>query len=95
MCFLNYLLTFQTTTAAFTADKFLTDSKKQLKKSIEAIPFKLTDTCYGLGIKIETTEKIMKDVYKQLKDNGINLKHCWQDVNFDGNYIIADNNLRS
>ena len=91
---MNYLLTFHTTTATFTADKFLTDSKKQLKKSIEAIPFKLIDSCYGLGIKVETTENIMKDIYKQLKENNINLKHCWQDVNFDGNYIIVDNHLR-
>lgn len=95
---MRYLITFNSTTATLQAEKYLRENRKNFygaSFSIEAIPYALANTCYGLGLFIECSEPVMKEIFKEISLQGIDTKHFWEDVHQDGNYIKADNKLKS
>lgn len=86
---MKYIITFPSITACFKADVFMNTMENiEFTKEVSPIPYKLSNTCYGLGLNLETDE--IKKIFEEFSKNQIEFKHLWQDVNDDGNYIIID-----
>ena len=94
---MKYLITFNSTTATLQAEKYLRENRTKFygaSFSIEAIPYALANTCYGLGLFIECSEPVMKEIFEGISLKGIDTKHFWEDVHQDGNYIKAEKKLK-
>lgn len=52
---MKFLFTFETTTAAFKAEKALGDAG--FIAYAEAVPFELSKTCYGIGVSFDSDVK--------------------------------------
>ena len=67
----KYLITFKSTTAAFRANLFVTQTSDfraiQSKTEIVAVPLALTNTCYGTGMEVTATESEIQKLYDALK----------------------------
>ena len=69
----TYLLTFPTTTAAFNAEKAL--KYAGYDASVDAVPFELSKTCYGLGVVFQAES--CDDALRRCDNEHINWKRCW------------------
>ena len=84
---MKYVITFPSVTMCLKTDLFL-DTIGITTKEVTPIPYNLSNTCYGLGISLETDD--IQSIASQIKDNELIYRHIWHDVNEDGNYIKID-----
>ena len=77
----SYLITFATTTDAFTADRHLKSSPRDIlgaDTSITAIPYELSKTCYGLGIEFTSDEATAQKIASDLRNGNKPFKFLWE-----------------
>ena len=87
---MKFLITFKSTTATFRADKMLTNIENlYISKKIVSIPYKLSSSCYGLGLELSTTIENITKIKEILIKNQIDVKHFWQLVDDEGNYSLV------
>lgn len=85
------LITFESTTAAFRAKKYIEDFMPHIADNadIVALPFDLTKTCYGNGLAVKISDDDAKKLVEGLKTNKIGVKHYWA-ANKHGKYEVVD-----
>lgn len=92
----KYLITFKSTTAAFRANLFVTQTSDfraiQSKTEIVAVPLALTNTCYGTGMEVTATESEIQKLYNALKKEKIDFKRFWHEKD-DGSIIPINDSL--
>ena len=85
------LITFESTTAAFRAKKYIEDMLPHLDDAakIVPLPFELSNTCYGNGLVVKASDNDVKILAKGLEKDKIGVKHYWA-ANKYGRYEIVD-----
>ena len=85
------LITFESTTAAFRAKKYIEDMLPHLDDAAEIVPlpFELSNTCYGNGLAVKASDSEAKILAKGLEKDKIGVKHYWS-ANKYGRYEIVD-----
>lgn len=77
----EYLVTFKSTTAALKAKMLVEDSALEdaIQKSAEivSIPYALSGTCFGLGMKCMASEEGIKALHDYLKKEQVDFKNFW------------------
>ena len=88
------LITFDSTTAAFRAKKYIEDMLPHLDDSAEivALPFELSNTCYGNGLAVKASDRDAKILVKGLKESKVGVKHYWA-ANKHGRYEVIDEKI--
>ena len=77
----EYLITFKSTTATLRA-KMLVESgsvEDAIRTSAEivSIPYALSGTCFGLGMRCKASEAGIKALYEYLKKEQVDFKDFW------------------
>lgn len=85
------LITFESTTAAFRAKKYIEDMLPRLDDAakIVPLPFELSNTCYGNGLAVNVSDSDAKILAKGFKENRIGVKHYWSPNKY-GRYEVID-----
>lgn len=85
------LITFESTTAAFRAKKYIEDFLPHLDETaaIVPLPFELSNTCYGNGLAVKASDSDAKILAKGLKEDRIGVKHFWSPNKY-GLYEVID-----
>lgn len=80
----EYLVTFKSTTAALRAKQVLDRGSEMAEYSttrqtaeVVPVPFKLSQTCYGMGVKCMATERGIRRFYKVLQAKKVDVKRLW------------------
>ena len=79
----EYLVTFKSTTAALKAKRLVDDDSVQLEEVIRdtaeviPVPFSLSSTCFGLGLKCSASENGIKEMYRALVEQQVDFKNFW------------------
>ena len=81
---MKFLFTFETTTAAFKAEKALGDA--DFVAHAETVPFELSKTCYGIGVSFES--EVKETAVDVLGKEDIAWRRLWQ-KNSDGEFSLA------
>ena len=77
----EYVITFKSTTAALRARNIIESSylKGVIKDTVEVIPvpFNLSETCFGMGLKCAATDEGIKTLYDCLTQEQVDYKNFW------------------
>ena len=85
------LITFESTTAAFRAKKYIEDMLPRLDGAAEIVPlpFELSNTCYGNGLAVNVSDSDVKILAEGFKENRLGVKHYWSPNKY-GRYEVID-----
>ncbi len=78
----EYLVTFKATTAALRAKLVVDETptlEHELKETAEVVPvpFGLSATCFGMGLKCKTNDEGIQGLYDCLTENKVDFKNFW------------------
>ena len=76
---MDFLITFNSTTASFKGDKLVTNMDKKVIHEIVSVPYKLSETCYGLGLKVSCDKELFKEIFKFFDEEEIDYKRFWME----------------
>lgn len=74
---MDFLITFNSTTASFKGDKLITNMNKGVKREIVSVPYKLSETCYGLGLKVSCNKELFREIFNLFDEEEIDYKRFW------------------
>ena len=87
---MKFLFTFPSMTAAFSADKWIKDSRELsiqgLPTRIIHLPYCLTGTCQGLGLSVVADVNNIVSLKKKFQENHISFSNIWKETSVEGNY---------
>jgi len=73
----DFLITFNSTTASFKGDKLIANMNKGVIHEIISVPYKLSETCYGLGLKVSCDKELFREIFKIFNEEEIDYKRFW------------------
>ena len=76
---MDFLITFNSTTASFKGNKLITNMDKNVIHEIISVPYKLSETCYGLGLKVSCDKETFKEIFKLFSKEEIDYKRFWME----------------
>ena len=95
---MKFLFTFPSMTAAFSADKYMKDSKELSLKGIPSqivhLPYCLTGTCQGLGLSIISDINGIIFLKNKFEEDCIKFSNLWVETSVEGNFERFSDNRK-
>lgn len=73
----EYLITFKSTTAALKAKRLIDQGGEIKDAEVVPVPFALSETCFGMGIRLHGNEDSLADIRFAMEKLDIDFKRFW------------------